>query len=220
MPDKPLKRKVMVLKKRYKAGSQMWFTPDDRLDKKLRGFGCGVVALHDLVAYKGYIDVPVSRNEFKERIRRMEKGGIFVFPGLGIAPYYYPILCNLYLARHHMKLRMGWGHTAAYELKHNARDIKRCLKNDCPVIFAAGPTIPFLFRNKTVPLRALNKKETGRYTKAHYMTVLSLEEKDGDIWLDVATWSERLCISLKDLVKYSRYTMPFSTRFYRIHEIR
>ena len=207
-----------LLKQFYMAGSQMWFTPKGRLDKKLRGFGCGVVALHDLNVYKGYLKAPEGRNEYMEQIRKMEKGGVFVFPGLGIAPYYYPLLCNFYLFTHGSKMRVGWGHTARSQLRNGARDIKRCLDNDCPVIFAAGPGYPFLFRDKFVTLYNRDRKPSGKRTREHYMTVLGTAEADGEIWLEVASWGEQFSIRLDELVKYSKYAMPFSTRFYNIYE--
>ena len=50
------------------------------------------------------------------------------------------------------------------------------------------------------------------------MTVLGTAEADGEIWLEVASWGEQFSIKLEDLVEYSKYAMPFSTRFYNIHE--
>ena len=108
----------------------MWFEKEKTRDGKLRGFGCGVVALHDLVAYKGYIRQPEGQNEFKERIRKIEKGGVYVFPHLGIAPYFYPYICDLYLMRHHFPIRLKWGWSARREYKKDAADIKKCLDNN------------------------------------------------------------------------------------------
>lgn len=195
----------------------MWFSQGVHLDKKLRGFGCGVIALHDLNVYKGCLKAPEGRNEYMEQIRRMERGGIFVFPGLGIAPYYYPLMCNLYQLIHGFRVRIGWGHTAKNQLRHRARDIKRCIDRDCPVIFAAGPTIPFICKNRHLPLYDMDRKPAGR-TQGHYMTVLGVVEGGGEIWLEIASWGKQYSIKLSDLAAYSRYAMPFSTRFYRIYE--
>ncbi|MCR4793497.1 MAG: hypothetical protein K5871_12195 [Lachnospiraceae bacterium] len=213
-----MKSEVLSLKKIYTAGSQMWFSKEGHLDTKLRGYGCGVVALHDLGVYRGFAKASGTRGEYKEHIRRLEKGGLFVFPNLGIAPYYYPLLCDLYLARHHIGVRIGWGHTAAKEYRCKAAHIKRCLKKDMPVIFAVGPTWPFLFKNKRIALYSMDRKPTGRGTKAHYMTVLGLLDADGDIWLEVASWGEQFSIKLSDLAEYSKYAVPFTTRFYNVYE--
>ena len=210
-----MKSETLSLKKIYTAGSQMWFSKDSHLDRQLRGYGCGVVALHDLKVYRGYADPSKTRKEYKEHIRRLEKGGIFVFPNLGIAPYYYPLMCNLYLLRHHIPLRLGWGHTAASELRCNAYHIRECLKKDMPVIFAAGPTYPFLFKKKNVPLYTRDRKKAGGSVKGHYMTVIGLADHEGEIWLEIASWGEQYSIKLKDLARYSKYTFPFTTRFYR-----
>ena len=213
-----MQSEILSLKKIYTAGSQMWFTKKTRLDGQLRGYGCGVVALHDLEVYKGHAEVSKTRSEYREHIRRLEKGGIFVFPYLGIAPYYYPLMCNLYLWRHRIPIRLGWGHTAYAEYRCNAYHIKDCLKKDIPVIFAAGPTIPFVFKKKHLPLYDRDRKPTGRWTKGHYMTVLGLYDADGDIWLEIASWGEQFCIRLKELADFSKYTYPLTTRFYRPYE--
>ena len=192
----------------------MWFSKETFLDKHLRGYGCGVVALHDLSAYKKCIKSPKSREEFKEHIRKMEKAGMFVFPYLGIAPYYYPFLCDLYLIRHKIPIRLGWGHTAMAEYWNGAKHIRKCLENDMPVIFAVGPTHPFFFKKKNLKLYTRDRKPSGNFTKAHYMTVLGMTKVDGEIWLEIVSWGRQYSVRLKELANFSKYTVPFTTRFY------
>ena len=207
--------KSVTLKKHYTAGSQMWFSKENFLDRHLRGYGCGVVALHDLSVYKGCAGTSKTRDDYRERIRKTEKAGIFVFPYLGIAPYYYSLMCNLYLRRKHMPFRIGWGHTASAELRCHAYHIKECLKNDMPVIFAAGPTIPFLFKKKKVTLYSRDRKTPETWTKGHYMTVVGVEEDGDEIWLDIVSWGRKYSVKLKDLADHSGYSFPLTTRFYR-----
>ena len=196
----------------------MWFSPENNMDKNLRKCGCGLIALHDLAQYRGYIKAPKGRDDYKEQIRKMLRGGMYVVPGLGIAPYYYPLLCNLYLIRHHVKLRVGWGHTARSQLYRKAADIRRLLDNDYPVIFTAGPRYPYLFKNKTIPLYKEDRKPSNQTVKSHYMTVLAVIEEGDDIWIKAASWGNIYCIKLKDMVDYSKYAYPFTTRFYKIYE--
>ena len=210
--------KTYSLKKEYSAGSQMWFSTETKLDNNIRKCSCGVIALHDLAQYKGYIKTPKGRDEYKEQIRKMRKGGMYVVPRLGIAPYYYPLLCNQYLIRHKVGLRVGWGHTARNQLRKKAADIKKLLEDDYPVIFAAGPRYPFIFKNKTIPLYTADRSKAIKTVKSHYMTVLAVIEDGGDIWLKVASWGDIYCIKLKDMVDYSKYAYPFTTRFYKIYE--
>ena len=207
--------KKHALKKIYVAGSQMWFEKKKGKEKKLRGFGCGVVALHDLITYKGYMEKPEGQNEFKERIRKIERGGMYVFPNLGIAPYFYPLECNLYLMSHKIPVRLRWGWGIGREYKNRAADIKKCIDSDIPVIFAVGPTIPFLFKKKRVSLYNMDRKLSGMSTKAHYMTVLGVLETEKEIWLEVASWGTQYSIRLSDMVFFSKYTFPFTTRFYK-----
>ena len=72
--------KTYSLKKEYSAGSQMWFSTETKLDNNIRKCSCGVIALHDLAQYKGYIKTPKGRDEYKEQIRKMKRGGMFIVP--------------------------------------------------------------------------------------------------------------------------------------------
>ena len=196
----------------------MWFSEETGIDKNLRRSGCGVIALHDLAQYKGYIKAPGGRDDYKEQIRKMKKGGMFIVPNLGIAPYYYPLLCDLYLIRHRVGLRVGWGHTARNQLRKKAADIKKLLEADYPVIFTAGPRIPFLVRDKTIPMYTEDFKLCKQTVKSHYMTVTGVIEDGDEIWIKAASWGYIYCIKLRDMVSYSRYAYPFTTRFYKIYE--
>ena len=196
----------------------MWFSTENKLDNNIRKCSCGVIALHDLAQYKGYIKTPKGRDEYKEQIRKMKKGGMYIVPNLGIAPYYYPLLCDLYLIRHRVGLRVGWGHTARNQLRKKAADIKKLLEEDYPVIFTAGPRIPFLFRDKTIPMYTEDFKLCKQTVKSHYMTVTGVIEDGDEIWIKAASWGYIYCIKLRDMVSYSRYAYPFTTRFYKIYE--
>ena len=196
----------------------MWFSTENSLDKYLRMGGCGVIALHDLAQYKGYIKTPKDKEEYKEQVRKMRRGGMYVIPRLGIAPYYYPLLCDLYLMRHKVKLRVGWGYTARSQLRKKASDIKKLLEEDYPVIFTAGPRIPFIFKDKKIQLYTEDRKLSNQTVKSHYMTVLGVIEDGDDIWIKAASWGWIYLLKLKDLVWYSKYTFPFTTRFYKIYE--
>ena len=117
----------------------MWFSEENKLDKTLRRSGCGVIALHDLAQYKGYIKAPKERDDYMEQIRKMKRGGMYIVPNLGIAPYYYPLLCNQYLIRHGVNLRVGWGHTARNQLKRKAADIKKLLEQSVLLFICIYP---------------------------------------------------------------------------------
>jgi len=210
--------KEKSLKNKYSAGSQMWFSEENTFDKNLRRSGCGVIALHDLAVYKGYIKPTKEREDYMEQVRKMKRGGMYIVPGLGIAPYYYPLLCDLYLIRHGVRLRVGWGHTARNQLRKKAADIKALLDKDYPVIFTAGPRIPFLFKDKVIPMYSQDLKPTKQTVKSHYMTVVGVIEDGDEIWIKAASWGYIYCMKLKDMVSYSKYAYPLTTRFYNIYE--
>ena len=196
----------------------MWFSEENTFDKNLRRSGCGVIALHDLAQYKGYIKQPKERDDYMEQVRKMKRGGMYIVPRLGIAPYYYPLLCDQYLIRHGVNLRVGWGHSARNQLKKKAADIKALLEKDYPVIFAAGPRIPFLFKDKVIPMYTEDFKPMKQTVKSHYMTAIAVIEEGDEIWIKAASWGYIYCMKLKDIVSYSKYTYPLTTRFYKIYE--
>ena len=196
----------------------MWFSEENTFDKNLRRSGCGVIALHDLAQYKGYIKQTKERDDYMEQVRKMKRGGMYIVPRLGIAPYYYPLLCDQYLIRHGVPLRVGWGHSARNQLKKKAADIKALLDKDYPVIFAAGPRIPFLFKDKVIPMYTEDLKPMKQTVKSHYMTALAVIEEGDEIWIKAASWGYIYCMKLKDIVSYSKYTYPLTTRFYKIYE--
>jgi hypothetical protein len=204
----------------YVAGSQMWFSKETRLDKKLHGFGCGIVALHDLCVYRGLMKAPLGRDEFKKQIRAMEKGGMFVVPRHGIAPYYYHFLCNNFLIRKKIPLRIEWGHGPLYENRTGLSGIKNNLEKGFPTIFAVGPTYPFIFKKKYLTLYNTERKPSGYRTKAHYMTILDITESGGETWLEIASWGKQFSIKFSELYEFSKMTVPLTTRFYSVREKR
>ncbi len=74
----------------------MWFEAGRRLsrDHQLRGCGCGLVAALDFCVYKGGFPPSSEQEEYRERIRELNRHYFFVVPFLGIAPYYYPLMVN------------------------------------------------------------------------------------------------------------------------------
>lgn len=64
----------------------------------------------------------------------------------------------------------------------------------------------------------MDRKSSGVRTKAHYMTVLGVLDTGDEIWLEIASWGRQYSIKLKDLYGFSKYTFPFTTRFYRAVE--
>ncbi|MCR5476705.1 MAG: hypothetical protein K6E92_03650 [Lachnospiraceae bacterium] len=200
----------------YIAGSQMWFSGKGKFgrDARICGFGCGVVALLDFCVYEQALPAAESREEYLDRIRQMERRALPIVPGFGIAPYLYPILVNLFFRRNRIPYRMR-GMVGA----GNREALEEMLKNDIPVIFAAGPTVPVLWRKKRLPLYPAKGTMSEKSIKAHYMTLLGLEGEGEHTWMRVASWGEIYRIRLSDYRRFTRYTIPFTNRFYRMERV-
>lgn len=207
------------LKGSYVPGSQMWFPKGSFFDRdnNLRGFGCGVVACMDFCVYRGEIALSKDTAEYCEKVRAMAHSFFPIMPGLGIAPYYYPILLNLFFKRNHMPYRVEKSCRGK-----NLTKMAELLNLDLPVILCVGPTIPVIFKNKSIPLYLCREKEgasilypSRHRVKSHYMTVIGItKDSEGTVFLKTATWGEILYLKLDDYLGYTKYTFPGTNRFY------
>ncbi len=207
----------VALKRNYVPGSQMWFPRGKRFsgDTQLRGFGCGLVALEDFCIYRGLIPEPACREAYMEELRRMKRRYMPIVPQLGIAPYYLPLLINRYFRKNHMPVRIR----RSFYPGHMEERIAAQLRKDLPVIFAAGPTIPLVFRRERLPLCKLQDGVAVKVSsvRAHYMTVVGLEtDREGTALLKVASWGDFYYVKVADLQRFAKRTIPFTTRFYEV----
>ncbi len=198
----------------------MWFDQGRRLsrDSQLRGCGCGLVAALDFCVYKGGFPPSEELEEYRERIRELNRHFFFVVPFLGIAPYYYPLMVNRFLRK------AGVGYRIAGSLSaRNTDAVRKMLEEDLPVIFAAGPTIPFLGRRHRIPLFTVGPDHkpvpSGQAVRGHYMTVTGMADVAGETWLRVASWGKTYYIRSSDYAGHSKYCFPLTNRFYRWREV-
>ncbi len=208
------------LKKEYVPGSQMWLPRGRKLarDTQVRGFGCGLVAALDFAIYQGAVAAPGDREEYRERLRQMSRLEFPIMPGLGIAPYYYPLLVNHYFRKYHIPYRLQ-GSFGARNIEQCAGRIRSLLKEDLPVLFAAGPVYPWLRKKRRIRLYVKERgilKDSGKSVQAHYMTVVGMErDQSGEYWIKVASWGDFYYISLREYARHGKSCFPYTNRFYR-----
>ena len=213
---------IEALHGRYDAGSQMWFSAQKRFgqDTRLHHYGCGVIAMTDFCTYKHLLERTEDRQEYRNRIRHMERCYMHIFPGFGISPYFYSFYANWYYRIKGIPYRFGriwlWGNRKQRE-KKLCKKITGQLRADLPLIFAAGPAIPGPWKNSRIPLyRQENGQltESGQKVKSHYMTILGLYEDQEQLYMKIATWGEIRYMRLTDYMKHGRCSIPFSNTVY------
>jgi hypothetical protein len=194
----------------------MWFEAGRRLsrDHQLRGCGCGLVAALDFCVYKGGFPPSSEQEEYRERIRELNRHYFFVVPFLGIAPYYYPLMVNRFLRKSGMPYRIRGTASA-----RNTDAVRQMLEEDLPVIFCAGPAFPFFGRKHRLTLYKVGPDHqpvpSGQAVYAHFMTVTGIADIHGETWLRVASWGKTYYIRGSEYAEYTRYCYPGTNRFFR-----
>lgn len=216
--------KIQTLRRRYFAGSQMWFSKDKRYgrNRRIHDYGCGVVALMDFAVYRGIEKEATDKAEYMKAVDQMERKWMHIFPGFGISPYVYALWANLYLRKKKAPERLHriWliG-TKKTRLKRLQKIIRKQLKKDIPLIFAAGPLLPMIGKNKRIMLYrrvGMRMVESGHDVKSHYMTITGIGwMQDRECYIRVASWGEFWYIKLSDYMEYGKYTLLFTNTVYK-----
>ncbi len=218
---------MQTLKCGYSAGSQMWFSKKKKYGKnrRIHDFGCGVVALTDLGIYLGMEPLPKDRQEYMRMVCRMERRWIHILPGFGISPYIYPLFANRYFRKKQVSYRirpMRITGKKEEKLVKIQKMIRAQLKQDLPLIFAAGPTIPVIGRKKRIPLYYQKGDlivPSGHSVKSHYMTITGIVRiQEQDCYIKLASWGEFWYMKLTDYLEYGKYTLPFTNVVYTTGE--
>ena len=104
-----------------------------------------------------------------------------------------------------------------------AKRIQGQLKADLPLIFAAGPVVPWVGQKGRITLYRLEGEKliaSGQKVKSHYMTILGLQRKNEQWYLQLATWGEIRYMRLSDYVQHGKFSVPFTNTIYETRIIR
>lgn len=199
------------------GGSQTWMD-----SKRLRGYGCGLIAAADVLLYLGA----------EERIRLLQ--GMDGKSARGRKEYsadlyhkfvqwfdrYFPIIPKLGMSGFllafgfwrcfrilHLPYKVRWG---VFPKKLKAA-VEEMLRADIPVVLSIGPNFPKLWGKEGVML--YTKNEEGIYwpsqkTKAHYVTVTGINAD----YLQISSWGRCYYIRWDEYEKYRfRKSLPLFT---------
>ncbi len=194
------------------GGNQNWAT-----GYMMRKYGCGVVAMGDVLIYLGIHRLPcntdllygmlredgcLSYPRYERYLRKMNKRYLGIIPGFGVPNFQLARAMNRYFRHYRIDLRARWCLSSGKMLER----IQDSLSKDYPVILAIGQNIPFWRKKKLT----LYRQENGVYlpaieTKAHYVVVTGMENG----YLQISSWGKEYFISWKEYQEYGRKYSSF-----------
>ena len=194
------------------GGNQNWAT-----GYMMRKYGCGVVAMGDVLIYLGIHRLPcntdllygmlredgcLSYPRYESYLRKMNKRYLGIIPGFGVPNFQLARAMNRYFRHYRIDLRARWCLSSGKMLER----IQDSLSKDYPVILAIGQNIPFWRKKKLT----LYRQENGVYlpateTKAHYVVVTGMENG----YLQISSWGKEYFISWKEYQEYGKKYSSF-----------
>ena len=194
------------------GGNQNWAT-----GYMMRKYGCGVVAMGDVLMYLGIHRLPcntdllygmlredgcLSYPRYERYLRKMNKRYLGIIPGFGVPNFQLARAMNRYFRHYRIDLRARWCLSSGKMLER----IQDSLSKDYPVILAIGQNIPFWRKKKLT----LYRQENGVYlpateTKAHYVVVTGMENG----YLQISSWGKEYFISWKEYQEYGKKYSSF-----------
>ena len=194
------------------GGHQNWAT-----GYMMRKYGCGVVAMGDVLIYLGIHRLPcntdllygmlredgcLSYPRYERYLRKMNKRYLGIIPGFGVPNFQLARAMNRYFRHYRIDLRARWCLSSGKMLER----IQDSLSKDYPVILAIGQNIPFWRKKKLT----LYRQENGVYlpateTKAHYVVVTGMENG----YLQISSWGKEYFISWKEYQEYGKKYSSF-----------
>ncbi len=176
------------------GGSQSWFTSGD--EKRLCGFGCGVIAANDTLLYLEGRREFASREEYLATARATGSR-VFIIPRLGITGMTLASAMNRRLRESGSPLRASWNWFAG---SGAFAQLKKQLLLDRPVIIS----IPPVFAKEKYGLNMHRTDERiYRYASkgGHFVTLTGIDDEDGETTLTVSSWGNRYRIKLTEYLR-------------------
>ena len=180
----------------YYGGNQNLFP-----EKKLKGFGCGLIAATDVIMY--LMDCPntFQWDQYYESVKKIEKY-FFYLPFFGMSGMALSLGINRVFHHYRLPYRAWWRLLPMRE--SSKAKIKKMLEDHLPVIISIGPNFPNVFGKKSVPL--YRKAGTGLYhvcgsVHNHYVVIT---EFTGEDKMKVSSWGKTYYIDWKEYLDYSR----------------
>ena len=178
----------------------------------IRRFGCGAVAMMDLVRYlhlyhdgcKTDLFTGISNGRAMPRklynlcIQRVCRRYLPIMPYIATNGFFLSSGINAYFRHYDLPYFARWG------VSQNKlwEEISRMLRSDLPVILAIGKPVKNLLSGKGIPLYQLRNGELKavRQVSGHFVTITG-QENDR---LHISSWGKEYVIDRQELMHYAR----------------
>lgn len=173
----------------------------------MQGYGCGIIAVANFLLYKGLYskinmqDDKINQADYIAFCNMLRQKYFPIIPRFGINGIELALGMNRYFKKNHIPMCASWYVPG----KKLYSEIEKMLCNDCPVIIAAGPGFPRIWKNNRLSLYDENKNKASS-CRAHYMTITAMDDEG----LIVSSWGKKYYI-LKS--EYSEYIKKSSNSF-------
>ena len=172
------------------GGNQHWLG-----SKTLQGWGCGLIAVSDILLYLMRID-DITHEEYIRFVNSIKKYFPMI-PKFGINGLHLAFGLNLCLRHFHLPYKCFWG----ISKKKFSTRFQTMLKKNIPVLLSIGPSI-IKFRKKN-KLTLYERKSDETYipstsTKDHYVVATGIE----DDYISISSWGKKYYINLNEYERY------------------
>ena len=182
-------------------------------NKNIRKYGCGIVAMADLVIYldryHSGLSYPLLRelpengaiplDQYRRLLTELNRRYLPIIPTKGVNCYMLTGSLNIFLRLYGVKKTALWCMSGG-KLWQRVEDM---LSRDLPVIFTVGTNFPKVWGKERLPLYI--QLPDGSYcpagsVRAHYMTVTAIN----DTHIRVSSWGRKYYISKAEFEDYVR----------------
>lgn len=167
----------------------------------MQGYGCGIIAAANLLLYKGLYsrikiqDGKIKQSDYISFCNMLRHKYFPIIPRFGINGIELAVGINRYFRKNHIPMRAIWYVSG----KKLYSEIEEMLCKDIPVIIAAGPGFPRIWKKDRLALydEKMNRSSSCR---AHYMTVTAMDDEG----FTVSSWGKKYYILKAEYSEYIR----------------
>lgn len=185
-------------------------------ERKIKGYGCGLIAAADVSLYLGKSSNEVTWEEYQAYLAKI-RPFFFILPRLGMNGIMLSLGLNIVFLLKKIPYICYWKLLPIG--KRSYRDMKKMLDAGIPVILTAGPNFPNIFGKESVPL--YRKMGENSYRKVnsfrqHFVVVTAMEGE----YLKISSWGSPYYMKWEEYLHYSkRKSICFFTNYMKISPI-
>ena len=208
------------------GGSQTWYsTEQENTDKRLHRFGCGVIAVGDILLYLDrehhfssdliqnlcYPQNNFSQDVYLDYIRFLNRTYIHVLPRFGTFIPGLIVALNRYFIRYSIPIRARY---LFFSTKNSMlHKLQNMLGDNLPVILCIGANFPCLWGKKGVTFYQPESSDKGQryvpsgnnHVNRHFVTITGIlypDSPEESVMLEISSWGDKYYINYDELRHY------------------